>query len=79
MFEICFHAKCLLSISGCGHCKKAKPEYTGAAEKFKDDNKVSGTCLLGIIKLRAKLSHSLFPALTCLPISFNKIAKIDIY
>ena len=41
-FEICFHAKCLLSISGCGHCKKAKPEYTGAAEKFKDDNKVSG-------------------------------------
>ncbi|KAG8226196.1 hypothetical protein J437_LFUL012463 [Ladona fulva] len=25
---------------GCGHCKKAKPEYKLAAEKFKDDSKV---------------------------------------
>lgn len=28
------------SSSGCGHCKKAKPEYNNAAEKFKDDPKV---------------------------------------
>ena len=27
-------------FSGCGHCKKAKPEFTEAAEQFKDDNKV---------------------------------------
>lgn len=27
-------------LPGCGHCKKAKPEYTNAAEKFKDDPKV---------------------------------------
>lgn len=25
---------------GCGHCQKAKPEFTKAAEKFKDDPKV---------------------------------------
>lgn len=27
-------------FTGCGHCKKAKPEFTSAAEKFKDDPKV---------------------------------------
>jgi thiol-disulfide isomerase/thioredoxin len=26
--------------AGCGHCKKAKPEFTGAAEHFRDDPKV---------------------------------------
>jgi thiol-disulfide isomerase/thioredoxin len=26
--------------AGCGHCKKAKPEFTSAAEHFKDDPKV---------------------------------------
>lgn len=31
--------KCFIS-TGCGHCKKAKPEYTAAAERFKDDHKV---------------------------------------
>lgn len=25
---------------GCGHCKKAKPEFAAAAEKFKDDPRV---------------------------------------
>lgn len=25
---------------GCGHCKKAKPEYAVAAEAFKDDPRV---------------------------------------
>ena len=30
----------MLLFSGCGHCKKAKPEFTEAAEEFKDDNKV---------------------------------------
>ena len=25
---------------GCGHCKKAKPEFQAAAEYFKDDPKV---------------------------------------
>lgn len=29
------------SVAGCGHCKKAKPEFMAAAEKFKDDGKVS--------------------------------------
>lgn len=27
-------------LAGCGHCKKAKPEFTGAAERFADDPKV---------------------------------------
>ena len=27
-------------LSGCGHCKQAKPHFTNAAEQFKDDNKV---------------------------------------
>ena len=27
--------------SGCGHCKKAKPEFTNAAEKFAEDSKVA--------------------------------------
>ena len=26
--------------SGCGHCKKAKPEFMAAAARFKDDGKV---------------------------------------
>ena len=30
-------------FSGCGHCKKAKPEFTEAAEQFKDDSKVGFT------------------------------------
>lgn len=29
------------STAGCGHCKKAKPEYQAAAEYFKDDPKVN--------------------------------------
>lgn len=28
-------------FSGCGHCKKAKPEFTAAADAFKDDSKVA--------------------------------------
>ena len=35
MIDIIFF--CLV---GCGHCKKAKPEYTAAAEVFKDDSKI---------------------------------------
>lgn len=27
-------------ILGCGHCKKAKPEFSAAAEKYKEDPKV---------------------------------------
>ena len=27
-------------FTGCGHCKKAKPEFTKAAENFKDDPKI---------------------------------------
>ena len=27
-------------LTGCGHCKKAKPEFQNAAEQFKDDKKV---------------------------------------
>jgi thiol-disulfide isomerase/thioredoxin len=27
-------------ILGCGHCKRAKPEYTAAAARLKDDYKV---------------------------------------
>jgi Thioredoxin. len=30
----------VLVATGCGHCKKAKPEFTAAAEHFKDDPKV---------------------------------------
>lgn len=30
-----------LNVSGCGHCKRAKPEYANAAEQFKDDPKVA--------------------------------------
>ena len=26
-----------LTFSGCGHCKKAKPEYMTAAKRLKDD------------------------------------------
>lgn len=29
-----------IAFLGCGHCKKAKPEFSKAAEKFKDDPKV---------------------------------------
>lgn len=29
-----------LSAIGCGHCKKAKPEYEAAAEAFKDDPRI---------------------------------------
>ena len=30
----------------CGHCKKAKPEYSAAARHFRDDHKVAvGFCL----------------------------------
>jgi len=32
----------LCAVTGCGHCKKAKPEFMQAAEKMKDDTKVSG-------------------------------------
>jgi hypothetical protein len=28
-------------LSGCGHCKAAKPEFTSAAETFKDEAKVA--------------------------------------
>ena len=31
----------LLTVSGCGHCKKAKPEFTAAADTFTADNKVN--------------------------------------
>jgi len=34
------HPPCLLRVAGCGHCKKAKPEFQNAASKFADDKKV---------------------------------------
>nr|CAD7589913.1 unnamed protein product [Timema genevievae] len=41
---VMFYAPCkytiLLANTGCGHCKKAKPEFVAAAEEFKDDSKV---------------------------------------
>ncbi|UYV62926.1 PDIA5 [Cordylochernes scorpioides] len=30
----------LVAAVGCGHCKKAKPEFEATAAKFKDDPKV---------------------------------------
>lgn len=33
---------------GCGHCKKAKPEFMDAAKHFADNNKV---CLYVFLKL----------------------------
>jgi thiol-disulfide isomerase/thioredoxin len=27
-------------LTGCGHCKTAKPEFTAAAEELKDDPKI---------------------------------------
>lgn len=32
--------KFYIVFPGCGHCKKAKPEFTASAEVFKDDPKV---------------------------------------
>lgn len=29
-----------MHISGCGHCKRAKPEFTEAAEEMKDEDRV---------------------------------------
>lgn len=31
---------CSISIIGCGHCKRAKPEFNKAAETFKDDPRI---------------------------------------
>ena len=39
-------------FSGCGHCKKAKPEFMAAAAKFVDDSKV---------KLSSHIYHSGVP------------------
>ena len=33
--------KRLKKLKGCGHCKKAKPEYKDAAEQFKEDTRVA--------------------------------------
>ena len=35
-------------ISGCGHCKKAKPEFMAAAAQFKDDTKVMNNFALSL-------------------------------
>ncbi|CAN8013354.1 unnamed protein product, partial [Ixodes persulcatus] len=35
------HALVMFYTNWCGHCKRAKPEFAGAAEKLKDDPKVA--------------------------------------
>lgn len=32
--------KYTVNFTGCGHCKKAKPEFMEAAQKFVEDSKV---------------------------------------
>jgi len=35
-------------LSRCGHCKRAKPEFTEAAAQYRDDSKVRGNLMFQI-------------------------------
>lgn len=35
-----FAFKCVFFLEGCGHCKRAKPQFNKAADYFKDDPRI---------------------------------------